>query len=177
MDLPDDIGQLSALAAALHAIRSDCRSDLGRLPSLGWPNGKRLDSVGAAALDALATLAISACNQAYALGAVLDGHGGNLELYIAGNTEEVPPAAVAHLNDICARLLSIHAAIEASPNRSAVLDKIRWDSHIPSGSPEPAITALRDPTATTGVPAGYHAQNTRRDADRRVDVPRLSQCS
>lgn len=101
-----------------------------------------LNRDGAAALDALATLAVYDSQQAFAVAAVLDNHGRNLELYIAGDTEEVPPIAVDHLKNICAHLITIHAAIEASPNRAAILHEISWNPHNPSGSPEPTFTAL-----------------------------------
>lgn len=103
-----------------------------------------LNRDGAAALDALAKLAVYDSRQAFAVAAVLDNHGGNLELYIAGDTEEVPPIAVDHLKDICARLITINAAIEASPNRGAILHELSWNPHNPSGSSEPAFTALRE---------------------------------
>ncbi|KAL1946384.1 hypothetical protein VTO73DRAFT_15511 [Trametes versicolor] len=103
-----------------------------------------LNRDGAAALDTLATLAVYDSQQAFAVAAVLDNHGRNLELYITGDTEEVPPIAVDHLKNICAHLITIHAAIEASPNRAAILHEISWNPHNPNGSPEPAFTALRE---------------------------------
>lgn len=149
MDSSGDIVQLVALAAALHDIASDDRyhgfSDLWLL--VDKPR-EDLDSLGAAALDALAGLAPYAPDQRFALAATL-GHLGHIELYIAGDMEEVPPAVVHHLTDIYTRLLSIRALIEASPNRTALLRQIDKNPHVnpghhtnPGSPPEPAYVAL-----------------------------------
>lgn len=148
MDSSGDIVQLVALAAALHDIESNDRyhgfSDLWLLAD---KPRKGLARLGAAALDALAGLAPYAPEQRFALAATL-GHLGHLELYIAGDTEEVPPAVVHHLTDICTRLLSIRTLIEASPNPTALLRQIDKNPHVnphhtnPGSPPEPAYVAL-----------------------------------
>ncbi len=102
-----------------------------------------MNRVGAAVLDALAELA-AGCgpDQSVAVAAVLD-HGGHIEIYIAGDTEEVPPSVVRHIGNICTRILSIRTAVEASSNPTAILQIILENPHISEGSLEPALDALR----------------------------------
>ncbi|EIW55376.1 uncharacterized protein TRAVEDRAFT_31106, partial [Trametes versicolor FP-101664 SS1] len=141
---PVDIVQRFTLATAFRDLKTSTRrfSDKTLSELLHKPDGRLLNRIGAAALDALATLAVCAPNEAVALAAVLNRHS-HIELCIAADTEEVPCTVVDHLNDICARFLNIRATIEASPNKAAILDTVRKDPHISNGSPEPALAALR----------------------------------
>ncbi|OJT03176.1 hypothetical protein TRAPUB_6224 [Trametes pubescens] len=139
-----DIVQRLTLATAFRDLKYSARrfSDTTISQLLHKPDGRLLNRIGAAALDALASLAVCAPNEAVALAAVLDRHS-HIELCIAADTEEVPSTVVDHLNNICTRFLSIRATIEASPNKADILSTIRQDPHISKGSPEPALDALR----------------------------------
>ncbi|EIW55388.1 uncharacterized protein TRAVEDRAFT_74204 [Trametes versicolor FP-101664 SS1] len=141
---PGEIVQLSTLAAALRDTRSDDYRDarFSKVDYMFWKPEGRLNRVGAAALDAFAELATCQPDQSVAVAAVLD-HGGHIEIYIAGDTEEVPPSVVRHLGNICARILSIRTAVEASSNPTAILEMIRENPHVSEGSLEPALDALR----------------------------------
>lgn len=141
MDPFAEIAELSAFAAALHDINSDARQPTSPGYLLRKPEGK-LNRVGAAVLDALAELVVYEPDQAVALAAVLDDSG-HIELYIEADVAEVPVKIMHHLNDICSRILSIRAAIEASPDHADAIHLISKAPHIPPGSPEPAFDALR----------------------------------
>ncbi|EIW55387.1 uncharacterized protein TRAVEDRAFT_74203 [Trametes versicolor FP-101664 SS1] len=141
MDPSAEIAELSAFATALHDINSDARQPTNPGYLLRKPEGK-LNRVGAAVLDALAELIVYEPDQAVALAAVLDGSG-HIELYIEADVAQVPPKIIHHLNDICSRILSIRAALEASPDHADAIHTISKSPHIPPGSPKPALDALR----------------------------------
>lgn len=141
MDPSREIFELSAFASTLYDVMSGTRQPTNPAYLLRKPEGK-LNRVGAAVLDALAELIVSEPDQEIALGVVLGGNG-HIELYVEAEVAEVPPQIIHHLNDICTRLFSIRAALEASPNHADALDTISKSPHIPPGSPEPALDALR----------------------------------
>lgn len=145
MDPPEKTVQLITLAAALRDTRSNDPRD-ARFSGVEYlcekPQGLKLNRAGAAALDALAELIACAPNHSVAVAAVLD-HGGHIELYVTGNTEEVPPIVVGHLDHICTRLRGIRTTVETSPDPTAVLQMIRDNPHTSENPQEPALEALR----------------------------------
>ena len=108
MEQLKDPDHLSTIALTLHQVSPATRR-----------NSTIYDQKDAAAiLDALARLLIcKPSDQTVALGAV-QGPDSHVELHIAGNPDP-DPKTVAHLKDVCARLVNIRATINASPVRGS----------------------------------------------------------
>ena len=90
-------------------------------------------------------------DQSIAIGAVLD-RGGHVELYIAESPMNIHDAssaapgsdALAHLDDICTRLLRVRAGIDASTDPSALREYMTQDPFIDNAAADPCLLPLRD---------------------------------
>ncbi|CDO74301.1 hypothetical protein BN946_scf184839.g6 [Trametes cinnabarina] len=136
VDHINDPDYLCAFALTLHEINQDARRNSAEY--------KDAQKHYATLLDALARLAVrEPRDQVVAIGAVMVGKSDPTELYVATNAV-VPPYIVAHLDDICRRILHIRATIKTSPEPMRLLNAISQDRYVlKEPVTEPVLVALR----------------------------------
>ena len=137
MDILSDPDYLCALALTFRDIN----------PKASWDSSSAdqvfNDLRGGVVLDALARLIVfNPAQQVVALGAVLDSFD-HIELYLSCNCE-IPPRTTQHLKDVLERLMSVREAIEASPDRIAILEFIIKKPLSPKDTLYPPLASLSE---------------------------------